>query len=176
MPMQHKAFSFDNDLFTDDLSPVLYSALDTGSVTELIRYIESNLAQLRDPYEGQALDAHWQELLQTRDPHQFGDFALTKFYSPTEDVGVGVDWEVVDINVRKATNGRSTLLGRSFGPVGKLFDPGKYGSYFQSHNDVADALALLRTAALSGNRSELKAALRMFDHAAQDKKGLYVTF
>jgi hypothetical protein len=127
--LDHKAFLFDFRRFEAELLPILENALATGDCDELIAFVRENVASLADPYEGQPLAADWEAMIVAPDPHQCGDFALTKFYDPTDDIRLGPSWAEVQEQI--ASSGGFTwspILGRSVGPAENPFDPGKLGS------------------------------------------------
>ena len=72
--------------------------------------------------------------------HDYGDFALTRFYDPAADRGLGYCWNVIDATLPE--DGRRALLGSPLGPEHNRFDPGRYGSYFQTPQQVAESLML----------------------------------
>jgi hypothetical protein len=86
--MEHKAFVFDFRSFESELRPILEKALNDNESSELLRFIEANRAALKDPYEGEPLGEDWFEAAEGNDL-RWGDFALTKYYEPTDDVGLG---------------------------------------------------------------------------------------
>lgn len=88
----HKAFVFDSDSFERELAPLLRLALTQDESKLLISFIETNRHSLRDPYEGGPLSPQLQSLLSSGDVQELGDFALTRYYQPTEDFGVAEDW------------------------------------------------------------------------------------
>lgn len=169
--MEHKAFIFDYDSFSRELKPILETALQSGNSDRLIEFIEANRAQLKDPYEGEPLDENWMDAIASQDPHQFGDFALTKYYDPANDTGLGADWQrVQDILPQDLTE--SPILGT---PLGPIFDPGKMGSYFQANDQVSRNIEYLK--ALSNSKDEaVVSAAQMLEAARNARKGLYVTF
>src|SRR5262245_48970068 len=139
MSMQHKAYPLDYVRFRVELKPVLEAGLASGDVSELRRFIAANFQFLKDPNEGDPLPASWEALVEPKDVHQYGDLALTKFYDPREDVGLGYDWlggsdrlGVDDLLDEELGEGQSITLGQPCGFPGNYFDPGQYGSYFQS--------------------------------------------
>jgi hypothetical protein len=143
MPMFHKAYAFDWPAFEQDELPELLSrALETGDLTGLVAYVERNRHVLKNPYEGGPLDEDWEELLENRDVHEFGDFALTRFYDPAAEFGLGYCWNEIDDAFPE--EGRLALLGSPLGPAHNRFDPGRYGSYFQTPRRVEESLALIR--------------------------------
>src|ERR1051326_1231389 len=91
--MEHKAFLFDYDAFDGELRAILEGALLSGACGGLVSFINANLGDLRDPYEGEPLGADWETMIETQDAHQYGDFALTKYYDPTADMGLGGAWD-----------------------------------------------------------------------------------
>ena len=54
------------------------NALRSGDCGQLVEFIELERAELTDPYEGEPLPPDWEQLLEQKDTHQYGDFALTK--------------------------------------------------------------------------------------------------
>src|SRR5262249_8215566 len=92
MAMEHKAYAFDWSRFEFDLHPLLAEALTTNGTTELQAFIDQHLAELTDPYEGESLSADWRETLGNRDVHEYGDYALTRFYDPADCWGIGYEW------------------------------------------------------------------------------------
>src|SRR5437762_1246641 len=93
--MEHKAFPFDYWSFDKELRPLVERSLATGESELLRSFIALHWRTLKDPYEGRPLSLQWEEILETRDPHQYGDHALTKYYDPTNDIGLGPLWDEV---------------------------------------------------------------------------------
>jgi hypothetical protein len=175
--MQHKAFLFDYAAFDRELRPLLEGALYSGSTRELLSFLESNLHRLRDPYEGEPLNAEWHTLIQTPDIHHYGDFALTKYYDPTADIGLGTAWEEVQESLaRDSRLATSPILGRTVGPDNDPLDPGKMGAYFQSPELVHANWLYLSHFAKKHPSDSLNKAVQMLHQATQAKKGLFVTF
>ena len=179
MALEQKAFLFDYDLFDQTLSEILRRALATNDLAQMDGFIEGNLSSLRDPTEGTPLKSNWRESLETTDAHQLGDLALTMFYDPLSDIGLGYQWEGIQDALEQELGPRvNILLGQQFGPTGNLFDPGKMGSYFQPATLVQHNLASLE--ALAGRQpgisSRLVPAMQLFRKPLSVTKGLYVTF
>jgi hypothetical protein len=149
MAMEHKAFVFDFQGFEKELRPILEKALASNNSSELLRFIEANRASLKDPYEGEPLGEDWREMAEGQDPHQWGDFALTKYYEPSDDRGLGPRWEALQSQLLAKLGKDQALLGKTVGPPANPFDPGKMGSYFQSEEDVKANLSELQR--LQGN-------------------------
>src|SRR5205807_7996746 len=83
------------------------------------------------------LGENWEAVIETNDAHQYGDFALTKYYDPTTDVGLGTSWEhIQELIANDPTLVESPILGTPLGPIASPFDPGKMGAYFQSAEQV----------------------------------------
>jgi hypothetical protein len=176
--MEHKAFVFDYQSFIKELAKILDEALKTGENEALVGFIEENAALLKDPYEGKPLDASWRELIEIEDVNQYGDFALTKFYNPQEDIGLGYDWvalqELLEIEGLK----QDIVLGEVFGSEENCFDPGKQGAYFQSSEQVSRNLQVIKNLIKRKPKvaSELSQLLDMLQQASEVQKGLYITF
>lgn len=133
--MEHKAFLFDYASFERELRSQLEQALANGNVAPLESFINANLRSLRDPYEGLPLGEDWRARIESEDAHQYGDLALTKYYLPTDDIGLGLGWERVQNLIAAARLAVSPILGTIVGPQANPFDPAKLGSYFQSVKD-----------------------------------------
>jgi hypothetical protein len=179
MSMDHKAYVFDYNAFTSELSGALLEALSTGHTDSLVKFIEGNRDSLTDPYEGEPLDESWRDLVETADAHTYGAFSLTKFYDPADNIGLSHHWDDVKTLLdSEIGNGACVVLGTPFGPPGELFDPGKMGSYFQSPAEAEEHLSQLER--LAGKKTELAPCLgeviEMLLRAAAQGKGLYITF
>ena len=174
--MEHKAFVFDYESFERELRPSLEDALATGDTSRLESFISMNLDALRDPYEGQPLRADWASLVEVKDAHQYGDFALTKYYNPTADIGLGSVWERVQDLAASPSRTSSPILGTTVGPSDAPFDAGKMGSYFQSARSVRENYEYVLELAKSTRSAELNKAAEMLEEAARNNAGLYVTF
>jgi len=140
MSMIHKAFVFEYDAFQSDLRAKLEQSLQTGDVEPLQEFIQSNRSRITDPYEGEPLADDWESLIESKDAHKYGDFALTRYYDPREDIGLGADWDRVDDLV--GSEGTAIVLGTPFGPSDNPFDPGKMGSYLQTLPHVFMGVAI----------------------------------
>jgi hypothetical protein len=179
MSMSHKAYAFDWLAFEgNELHGILLAAFSSGDPAGLIRYIEAYRGDLKDPYEGDSLDEDWRDMLEKRDVHEYADFALTRFYDPAEDCGLGDQWRAIDDRLPEAD--QVALLGTPFGPPGAYFDPGRLGSYFQTPKQVAQSLACLRRLKLPDLEEYQRESLERFaDLLAECKeagRGLYITF
>ncbi|NES98279.1 MAG: hypothetical protein F6K32_24455 [Desertifilum sp. SIO1I2] len=177
--MNHQAFVFDHNAFIKELSNILEKALRTNESHELIDFIDKNILSLKDPIEGEALDFDWRKIIHTADISQYGDLALTKYYDPKRNIGVGYDWMLLsDFILEKFTIDDSLLLGMPFGLSENHFNPGLMGSYFQSPEQVQWNAEIIKT--LSKEQLELLPQIvllkRMFLKALALKKGLYITF
>lgn len=72
MSYEHKAFIFDIDGFNRELKPLLESCLRSGSIDQMRDFIVSNRQSLVDPYEGFALEDSWEDMIESKDVHQYG--------------------------------------------------------------------------------------------------------
>jgi hypothetical protein len=182
MSMEHKAFLFEYEDFALELKPILEIALDLNENKDLEKYINDNLYFLKDPDEGKPLSKNWQKIFDLKDIHDYGDFALTKFYDPNDDIGlgyVGHDWvEIEETILSLDINTPILILGEPIGKEGNYFDPGKMGSYFQSL-DVAIESKNVIDILIKGNsidRKYLNPVISILDLAIASNKGLYITF
>jgi hypothetical protein len=174
MSMLHKAFVFDERAFRAELRDPLKRALRDGDVAPLRAFIETHRDRLSDPYEGEPLGHDWESQIEYKDAHQYGDFALTRYYQPAEDHGLGDDWQEVGELLEEHGLSEEILLGTPLDD----FDPGKQGSYFQDPATVSENLRKLdeiihSEPALTARLAHLRA---MLDAAARRAMGLYVTF
>jgi len=163
MSMEHKAFDFDWTSFNQELSPVLIYALQSDNESLLLDFIKDNLSCITDPYEGQNLEDDWEEVLISSPIQDIADHTLTKYYSVTEDIGLGENW--LFINETLPLKGINALLGISF----REFDPGCCGSYFQSREQLNESIGILSQFYNPIVESYL-------DDLTNVRKGLYVTF
>jgi hypothetical protein len=175
--MEHKAFLFDYESFDGELRALLENALLSGDSTGLVSFINANLGSLKDPYEGEPLADDWQDLIETQDAHQYGDFALTKYYDPKADTGLGADWdEVQQMIAADPLMTESPVLGSTVGPPDDPFDPGKMGAYFQTKQQVQRNYSNLTGLGVKQPASTLNRAIQMLQGAVDAGSGLYVTF
>lgn len=179
MSMSHKAFVFAFDDFEAELRSILELALSRNDPSVLRDFIVVHRESLVDPYEGNELEENWESLLEIRNVQEYGDFALTKYYDPLDDVGLGDRWEKVGDALEAHGINENVVLGRAVGRPDALFDPGRMGSYFQPLGAVRAHRQRLESV-LQGletpDRVYLDAARSMFEAAAVEDKGLYVTF
>jgi hypothetical protein len=177
--MMHKAYAFDWSAFArDELHDILLDALSSGDERGLIRYIDANRGYIKDRYRGGPLSDDWQDGLGNYDVHEFGDFALTRFYDPVEEYGVAHDY--LDLAEHLPEADLIALLGMPFGPPGAYFDPGRQGSYFQTTREVVRSLARVQRIELSNmdedQRESWPQFKKLLEECAKAGSGLYVTF
>lgn len=178
MAMEHKAFIFDYNRFHSELRPVLERALQNGQTAELVDFIKINKQVLKDPYEGEALSEEIGNEIDMSNLDECGDYCLTKYYSPKDDLGLGYNWTSVQEALDATSPGFGrVVLGTALEINGKSFDPGKIGSYFVSPDEVVEGLKIIKE--ISGQLSEVDGMnelgelyLQAFSHGM----GLYVTF
>jgi hypothetical protein len=180
MSMSHKAFVFDHAHFERELRERLLASLASDDARPLAAFISANRATLKDPYEGEPLGPDWRDTFRPSDVQAYADFALTKYYDPRDDLGLGTDWQEANDALEQAGLSGQVLLGTALGTPDRAlcFDPGRQGAYFQSQADVRHHLAQL--VALEARESRpsawLRAAQAMLQAAAAAGSGLYVTF
>lgn len=168
--MDHKAYAFNWPRFEKELSAILFRALQTERPDdELIGFIDTNLGELSNPYEGGPLDELWRRDLIHSDAHELGDIALTRYYDVWNVKGVP-NW--MDLSETLPKEAQLALLGEPFGNEGFYFDPGKMGSYFQTPAQTMASLAILRQL----NHAELNGFQMLLENSCRAGWGLYVTF
>jgi hypothetical protein len=166
--MDHKAFAFDWTAFQRHLAPILHDALSSDSIAGLAAFIEHHHQSLTDPYEGQPLPEDWPSLMENGDVQDHGDFALTLYYSPTADFGIGDSWLALSDDSSVA----NALLGEPFGPADNLFDPGRMGAYFQTPDAVSSSLRVLT----ADDHPGLSDFIDLLERCGVEGMGIYVTF
>ena len=175
--MEHEAFLFDYSLFDRELRSMLDDSLEPDDTAMLQSFINANLNNLRYQYDGEPLTEDWETMIETRDAHQYGDFALTKYYDPKTDLGLGAGWDTVHQMVANdPAVTESPVLGSPVGPADGPFDPGKMGSYFQSAQQVQRNYFYLVNLGGTQSTNELSNAIKMLKEAVDSGSGLYVTF
>ena len=169
--MEHRAYEFDWPAFDADLHRVLIDALESNNAAPLLSYIDDNINELTDPFEANPLAADWRSQLKNADDvHEIGDFALTRFYDPSVESGVGDAWLNLDESL--AQQCRNAMLGQTVGPANNPFDPGRMGSYFQSPVCVIQSLNDL----VAVDDARLAEYLSLLSDCQSRNRGVYVTF
>jgi hypothetical protein len=190
MSMDHKAYGFSYDAFNTGLRPLLVDGLRTGDPAPIRQFIEANRDHVVDPYEAEPLDEDWEEKVDPKDIHTYGDFALTRYYSPLDDFGLDGEWMDLSDRLDAAGIGNELTLGHpvgipdrepfevvggEVGLAGTWFDPGKLGSFFQSPTMVREHLNLIRDSR-SRLGDSIEPILVMLERADTTGRGMYVTF
>ena len=179
MSLAHKAFLFDGISFANELKPIIEAGLISRDVAKVRDFISDNLQCLVDPYEGEPLGADWETMIETPDIHQYGDFALTKYYSPILDRGVGASWENIQQILRTKKIPSWVLLGSPVGVGESFFDPGKAGSYFQMPEEVEKSVEELQSVPrgyFGWDASSFEQFKELLIEASNKGMGVYVTF
>ena len=175
--MEHRAFLFDYQQFANELLPILEDALAATDCSALIAFIQQHFNVLTDPYEGSPLARDWEEYVEMPDAHQYGDFALTRYYDPANDIGLGSSWEPVqDLIATDPDITTSPILGSVIGPSDRPFDPGKMGAYFQSEAQVEVSFEYVLRLSRQISIAKVNEAVELLKRASRSRKGLYVTF
>jgi hypothetical protein len=168
MSMSHKAFEISWSEFERELLPVLTRALGSGETRELELFVENNSGSCSDPNDGLPIGENWVDAL--GDLQALGDIALTKYYSPAEDFGLGEEWSSIDSEIPKTA--RVALLGNALKSGNVAFDPGLMGSYFQSPGQVVASLESL----VGIERPSLYCFVDLLNRAKANGNGVYNCF
>ncbi len=166
MSFEHKAFAFDWQAFADEMLPWISDALSTEDRERFVRLVDANLTLYRCPYDGRALSSSWKDFLDVGDAQELADFALTKYYDPTDDHGLGEAW--IEEEVMLPENMRHALLGY---PI-VHFDPGRQGSYVFAVDHALNSAELLRKA----KSALVREYAGFLEEVARRGFGVYVTF
>lgn len=177
MPADHQAFLLDEARFRAELAPTLERALAAGDRAALLAFLDARAADLRDPWDGEPLADDFRDALADADASALADLALTAFYDPSDDLGLGAAWPDVAARLAAAGLAPDAFLGAPLGGPAARFDPGGEGAFFQSAADVAANLRALRR--VIGEADELDDALASLEEllatAVDEDAGLYVT-
>ena len=172
--MSHKAYVFDGELWGTEAASLICAALN-GQPTALRIFVHQHSNELKHPDTGEEMSLDWTALSKL-DAHELGNIAITRYYDPNADVGLGEAWMRVDSLLPRDL--RILALGKPLVSGETAFDPGKMGAYFQSfdlveYNRDSAKLELKHHPVLS---EALTPIIQMLEVAIRAKKGLYVTF
>lgn len=170
--MEHKAYIFDYIQFKKELAPILVKALASNDVKLLREFILKNKQEIKTPWDGDPIENNWEKEYCVNDVHHYGDFALTKYYDPSNDQELMDVWQDLDDEFY------DYFLGCPLGPEGNYFDLGKYGSYFLSPNQVVEKRSSIEkiTDELENYQEEVESYIDLLKKAEKEKKGVYITF
>lgn len=166
MSFDHKAFEFNWQPFSDEMLPWLNEALAADDCERLSAFVDASVSACRSPYDGEPLPLNWREMLEVGDVQELADFALTKYYDPTDDHGLSGAW--MELDEALPADMRAALLGQAIAQ----FDPGRQGSYFLAPMDAMQSGKLLQNAQVPS----LRDFGRFATEASRRGHGVYVTF
>jgi len=166
MSFDHKAFEFDWQAFSAEMLPWLNDVLAANDCKRLAAFVDANIVACRSPYDGELLSPSWQEMLETGDAQEIADFALTKYYDPSLDHGLGDAW--AELEDALPASMKIALLGQAL----PHFDPGRQGSYFSTPADATKSGALLNHIEFPA----LREYCNFLERASGNGFGVYVTF
>jgi len=166
MSFDHKAFAFDWQAFQSEMLPWFKQALEADDCKKFQAFVARNLDDCRNPYEGEPLEEDWEETVDVTDVQQLADYALTKFYEPSDSHGLSDAWMELDESL--APEIKHALLGRAI----EGFDPGRQGAYFLSPAEAKQSADLLQSVA----DREIREYARFLAQTAGEGRGVYVTF
>ena len=122
------------------------------------------------PLRRRGLPRNWHHLLVKRDVQEVADFALTLYYKPVENFGIGGAWLALSETISEEA--AQAMLGTPLGPLRARFDPGRMGSYFQTPAMVGKSVEMLSRVTQPAIRSYQE----LLQQCAAEKLGVYVTF
>ncbi len=143
----HKMFVFDYTTFQVELAGILAKALQSNRTGRLQSWIDARALQVHDPVEGEPVGRDWRDFLAESDVQEYGDFAMTVFYTPARFRGLRIEYNSAREKLLKKGMSEDAwtyaVLGWPLGPEGKRFDPGRMGTYAQSPEQVEAGLDAL---------------------------------
>jgi len=164
MSIKHRAFVFDEQGYRRELAPLLVRK----DPVALTGFIEAHWARLRDPRTGTPLQSNGRVVLEESGPFNEAALALTAFYNPGADIGLG----------SAAQSLRFALI--DLYPEGRVFVQGgqleAVGGYYQSAEYVAESVAILEALREEYPRKLeiIDPVLTMLKTAAAASQGLYI--
>lgn len=178
----HKAHVFAWRAFESELAPTLHRALTDDDREPLLAFVQLNRARCRDLIYGEPLTDNWRHALTAGVVQEAADLAVTAYYDLNSDFGLGDAWGELDELLPPRV--RAALLGTTFGPPARPFDPGRMGSYFQSEHEAAQSLRALRRythpvlarVTFRTVSRELRDYTQALASALEPSLGLFVTF
>jgi hypothetical protein len=149
MSISHKAWLFDHAAFEAELALVLRMALQTDEPEALAAFLDRHHAALTDLETEEALPADWATGREEADVQALADLALTKFYTPSDERGLGEGFDALHAYLGAVPGMRplraALICGKLFGPKGRRLDPGCMGTGLLSPAEVTSLLACLET-------------------------------
>ena len=198
MSMIHKAYCFDTKAFDNDLREIITKCVDGNNLSELRSFICDNVEFLSSPYSFDALDEDWQDELENGEIQELSDFALTRYYDVSDDIGLEESWNSLleSLKAIKMLNDYSYyVIGEEFSVGDFCLDPGGMGLGFVDVNEITnikeeliekrdyfgkaiqktkvDTIYELTTEEIENAYSQL---IDIYEQAEKNQKGLMFTF
>ena len=159
--MGHHAFIFDWPTFERELLPAISAGL-AGDLEPLRGFARDQRGLLVNPLNGEPIT---EQDLHSEDVDWLGEIAMTRYFDPTADHGLGTSWETL-IQALDADQ-QQLLLGEPISVEGRSFSP---GTVFQSNGRVRLAHRQLKELGLA----ELRGFVRTLRIAGVSQRGLMV--
>ncbi|WP_438347720.1 hypothetical protein ACP8HI_18885 [Paenibacillus sp. FA6] len=87
MAMEHKAYLFDTDAFSEELREIIITSGATMDTDSLKAFIIKNIGKARSVYTSELLNNEWEREIENGNVQELADFAMTCYYSPEEELG-----------------------------------------------------------------------------------------
>jgi hypothetical protein len=159
--MGHRAYIFDWPSFENELLPAIAAGLE-GDVDSLKAFVADQRGLLVDPATAEPLgDLE----LEAADVDRLGQIAMTRFYDPTADHGLGRAWDELVSSL--SDEELKLLLGEPVKVARRTFCE---GTVFQSNGRVRISYKKLREL----DRPELRSFARTLRIAGVSQRGLMV--
>ena len=169
--LEHKAYLIDDIGFEKGLRPIFRMADSREKRQQLESFCDTNASLIKSPYDGIDVGDGWRSVQETETILELADIALTAFYDPADDIGLGYEYSEISERLKPvvAKLGFSPALGNPIEFGSDLFDPGFSGSYIMPCSDVVESVDALMS-------SNFDALFQMLRKAKNQNRGLYVTF
>ncbi len=196
--MEHKSFLFDTKGFELELCEIVIASGEKDEPRLLIQYNMNNIGKIRSPYTGEFLDDVWEDELEQGNVQELADLALTKFYSPEEELGLSYSWDSLLEALKQFPtpfHPEYCVLGYPVESEKFRLDPGGMGTGIVRTEDVPIIfrnLIELRNQFINSEFSEMDDSLyeytfpelieaydeltQLYKEANDNKKGLLMTF
>ncbi|OAB38857.1 hypothetical protein [Paenibacillus glacialis] len=139
MAMEHKAYLFDTDAFSEELGEIIIASGATNDIDSLKAFITKNMGKVRSVYTGELLNNEWEKEIENGSVQELTDFAMTCYYSPEEELGFSYTWDALLEALSMVSpkfHPDYYILGRQLESGGFTLNPGGMGLGFVYADDI----------------------------------------
>ncbi|MBC2582910.1 hypothetical protein [Clostridium sp. DJ247] len=137
--MEHKAYIFDTDGFSKELSQLIITSGNTKNSAPLKAFINNHIGKVRSAYTGDLLDYDWEKEMENGEVQELADFAMTCYYSPEEEMGLSYAWDALLVALNMLSTNFDPdyyILGRTLESEMFRLDPSGMGLGFVYAEDI----------------------------------------